>query len=74
LWDALVQTGYGDEVPKYYEWFFEDYGLQRCDVYVDILSRPVFLDGSPWSTWVIENDMDDAMEKAAYMALTALCS
>jgi hypothetical protein len=34
----------------------------------------VFLDGSPWSTWAIGADMDDAMEKAAHMTLTALCS
>jgi hypothetical protein len=34
----------------------------------------VFPDGSPWSTWSIGADMDDAMEKAAHMTLTALCS
>jgi hypothetical protein len=34
----------------------------------------VFPDGSSWSTWAIEADMDDAMEKNAHMALTALCS
>jgi hypothetical protein len=33
----------------------------------------VFPDGSPWSTWAIGANMDDAMEKAAHMALTALC-
>jgi hypothetical protein len=37
-------------------------------------SHPMFPDGSPWSTWFIGNDMDDAMEKAAHVALTALCS
>jgi hypothetical protein len=35
---------------------------------------PVFPDGSPWSTWPIGADMDNAMEKAAHMTLTALCS
>jgi hypothetical protein len=49
-------------------------GLQRCEVYVDILSHPVLPDGIPWSTWAIGANMDDAMEKAAHMALTALCS
>jgi hypothetical protein len=34
----------------------------------------VFPDGSPWSTLAIGADMDDAMEKAAHMVLTALCS
>jgi hypothetical protein len=34
----------------------------------------MFPDGSPWSTWAIGADMSDAMEKAAHMALTALCS
>jgi hypothetical protein len=33
----------------------------------------VFPDGSTWSTWAIWADMDDAMEKAAHMALTGLC-
>jgi hypothetical protein len=61
LWDALMQTCY-------------EHGLQRCEVYVDISSHAVFPDGSLWSTWVIGNDMNDAMEKATHMALTALCS
>jgi hypothetical protein len=34
----------------------------------------MFPDGSLWSTWAIGADMDDAMEKAAHMALIALCS
>jgi hypothetical protein len=34
----------------------------------------VFPDGSLWSTWAIGANMDDAMEKAAHMALTILCS
>jgi hypothetical protein len=74
LWDAIMQTSYGDEVPEYYGRLFEEHGLQCCEVYVDIPSHLVFPDGSPWSTWVIGNDMDDTMEKAAHMALTALCS
>jgi hypothetical protein len=74
LWDALLQTGYGDRAPEYYSRLYEEYGLQRCEVYVDIPSHHVFLDGSPWSTWAIGADMDDAMEKAAHMTLTALCS
>jgi hypothetical protein len=48
--------------------------LQRCEVYIDIPSHPVFPEGSPWSTWAIGANMDDAIEKAAHMALTALCS
>jgi hypothetical protein len=69
-----VQTSYGDEVPEYYRQLFEEHGLQRYEVYVDIPSHPVFPDGSLWSTWVIGNDIDDSMEKDAHMALTALCS
>jgi hypothetical protein len=74
LWDALVQTGYGDRAPEYYDRLYEEHALQRCKVYVDILSHLVFPDRSSWSTWAIGADMDDAMEKAAHMALTALCS
>jgi hypothetical protein len=74
LWDALVQTGYGDKAPEYYSRLFEEHDLQRCKVYVDIPSHPVFPDGSPWSMWATRADMGDAIEKAAHMALTALCS
>jgi hypothetical protein len=74
LWDALVQTGYGDRTQEYYGRLYEEHGLQRCEVYIDISSHLVFPDGSPWSTWAIGADMDDAMEKAAHMALTVLCS
>jgi hypothetical protein len=74
LWDALVQTGYGDRALEYYCRLYEEHGLQRCEVYVDIPSHPVIPDGSPWSTWDIGANMDDATEKDAHMALTALCS
>jgi hypothetical protein len=74
LWDALVQIGYGDRASEYYGQLCEEHGLQRYKVYVDIPSHPVFPDGIPWSTWAIGADMDDAMEKAAHMALTVLCS
>jgi hypothetical protein len=73
LWDALVQTGYGAEVPEYSGRFYMEHDLPRYEVYVDIWSHPMFLDGNPWSTWVIENDMDDAKEKVAHGVLTALC-
>jgi hypothetical protein len=71
---CLVQTGYRDRAPEYYGRLYEEHGLQRCEVYVDIPSHPVFPDRSPWSTWAIRADMDDDMEKAAHMTLTALCS
>jgi hypothetical protein len=74
LWDALVEIGYGERAPEYYDRLFEEHGLRRCEVYIDILSHPMFPDGIPWSTWAIGTDMDDVMEKAAHMALTALCS
>jgi hypothetical protein len=74
MWDALVQTGYGDRAPEYYGRLYEEHMLQRYEVYIDIPSDPVFPDGSSWSTWAIGADMDDAMEKAAHMALTTLCS
>jgi hypothetical protein len=66
--------GYRDRVLEYYGWHYEEHGLQRCEIYVNIPSHPVFPDGSPWSTLSIGANMDDAMEKAAHMALTALCS
>jgi hypothetical protein len=51
-----------------------EHGLSRCEVHVDIPSHPMFPDGSPWSTSVIQNVMDDTMEKVAHVMLTALCS
>jgi hypothetical protein len=73
-WDALVQIGYGEEVPEYHVRLYMEHGLPCCEVHIDIPSHPMLLDGSPWSMWVIRNDMDDAMEKAAHVLLTALCS
>jgi hypothetical protein len=69
LLDALMQTDYGDRAPEYYDQLYE-----RCEVYVDIPSHPMFPDGSPWSTWAIGANMDDAIEKDGHMALTAFCS
>jgi hypothetical protein len=74
LWDALGQMGYGEEVPEYRGRLNMEHGLPRCEVYVDIRSHHVFPDGNPWFMWVIRNDIDDAMEKTAHAALTALCS
>jgi hypothetical protein len=73
LWDALVQTSYGEELPGYHRWLYEEHDLPYYEVHVDILSRPVCPHGSPWSTRVIGNDMDDTMEKATHIMLTALC-
>jgi hypothetical protein len=42
-----MQTSYGDEVPEYRGWLYEEQGLPRCKVYVDIGSHPVFPNGSP---------------------------
>jgi hypothetical protein len=41
-----MQTGYGDEVPAYYGRLFKEHGLQRCEVYIDIPSHPMFPNGS----------------------------
>jgi hypothetical protein len=51
-----------------------EHSLPHCEVYIDIRSHPMFPDRSLWSMWVIKNDMDDGMEKAAHMVVTALCS
>jgi hypothetical protein len=45
-WDALVQIGYGEEVPEYCGQLYEEHGLPRYEVHVDIPSHPVFPDGS----------------------------
>jgi hypothetical protein len=74
LWDALLQTAYGEEVLEYRRRLYMEHDLPRCEVHVDIRSHPMFPDGSPCPTWVIRNDMDDAMEKAPHVALTALSS
>jgi hypothetical protein len=74
LWDALLQTSYGEEVLEYRGWLYTEQGMSLCEVHVDILSHLVFPDGCPWSMWVIRDDMDDSLEKAVHMALTAMCS
>jgi hypothetical protein len=74
LWDTLMQTGYREEVPEYRGLHYVVHGLPRSEVYINIWPHPVFPDGSSRYTWVIRNDIDDAMEKAAHLALTTLCS
>jgi hypothetical protein len=53
LWDALVQTGYGDRAPEYCGRLYEEHGLQCCEVYINIPSHPMFPNRSLWSTWVL---------------------
>jgi hypothetical protein len=67
LQDALVETSYGEEVPDYRGRLYIEHGLPHCEVHVDIRSHPMFHDGCSWSTWIIGNDMDNTMEKAAHM-------
>jgi hypothetical protein len=74
LCDTLVRTTYDEEVPEYRRRFYTEHNLPLCEVHVNISSHPVFPNGSPWSTWIIRNDMDDALEKAAHVALIAMCS
>jgi hypothetical protein len=65
-----VHIGYGEEVVEYRGWLYTEHDPPRCEVHVDIPSHPVFRDGSPWSMWVVGNDMDNAIKKDSYMALT----
>jgi hypothetical protein len=46
LWDALVQTGYGDRAQEYYSRLYEEHSLQCCEVYIKIPSHIMFLDWS----------------------------
>jgi hypothetical protein len=49
LWDTLVQTGYGDEVPEYGGRLHEEHGLPHYEVYIDIQFHPMFPHGESCS-------------------------
>jgi hypothetical protein len=66
LWDALLQTDYGEEVIEYRRWLYMEHGLPHCEVYIDIPSHLVFPDRSPWSTWDVWNDMDALQENSTF--------
>jgi hypothetical protein len=53
LWDALVQTGYGNIAPEYYGRLYEEHGLQHCKVYVDMLMGACGPRGLLGPTWTM---------------------
>jgi hypothetical protein len=61
LWGQSPE--YNSQLYEEHDWLWgQSPEWQRCEVYADIPSHPVFPDGSPWSTWPIGADMDDATD------------
>jgi hypothetical protein len=66
---ALVQLSYDGLIPVYCCRPFQAHSLMCCKVLVEIPINPV----APWTRAVIGGDLDDAIEKMAYVALTVMC-
>jgi hypothetical protein len=69
LLSALVRHGYDGLVPVYHCHPFQAHGLNAYEVRVEIPNDPTV----QWKGDIIESEVDDAVEKMAYVALTALC-
>jgi hypothetical protein len=66
---ALVQLGYDGSIPVYHGKPFQAHKMMCCGVPVEKPINPTSL----WTRVVIGGDMDDAVEKMAHMALSAMC-
>jgi len=69
LWDALIRLGYEGPIPEFRCRPFQAHGLNVCEVRVEIPFDPT----APWTGSVVGSEIDDAVEKMAHVALTALC-
>jgi hypothetical protein len=69
LLSALIRLGYDGPIPSYCCRPFRAHSLNVCEVRVEIPFDPMAL----WKGVIISNEVDDAIEKIAHMALTSLC-
>jgi hypothetical protein len=69
LYDALLHLGYNRDVPVYRGRMSTVHGQDRCEVSVTI---PLSLT-EPWGVTIIGAELDETVEQASHVALTALC-
>jgi hypothetical protein len=69
LLSALIRLGYNGLIPSYRCHTFQAYGLNVCEVRVEIPIDPAV----PWRGAVIGNEVDDTVKKLVHVDLTSLC-
>jgi hypothetical protein len=69
LYDALLHLGHNEDVPVYRGRMSKAHGQDRCEVSVTLPLSPT----EPWGTTIISVELDEEVEQAAHVALTALC-
>jgi hypothetical protein len=69
LYDALLHLGHNGDIPIYRGRMSKAHGQDRCEVRVMLPLSPT----EPWGTTIIEIELDETVEQAAHVALTALC-
>jgi hypothetical protein len=72
LRDVLHRFGYTG-IPAYHGCPCHQFVLGCCKVHVDILTHPNDLTMMAWFTTAQGDDLDDALERAAYQALKESC-
>jgi hypothetical protein len=69
LYDALLHLEHNGDVPIYRGRMSKVHGQDRCEVSVTLFLSPT----EPWGMTVIGVKLDEMVEQAAHVALTALC-
>jgi hypothetical protein len=69
LYDTLLHLGHNGDIPVYRGRMSKAHGQDRCEVNMTL---PLSLT-EPWGTTVISVELDETVEQAAHVALTALC-
>jgi hypothetical protein len=69
MYEALLHLGHNGDVPVYHGRMSKAHGQDRCEVSVTL---PLILTES-WGTTVIGVELDETVEQAAHVTLTALC-
>jgi hypothetical protein len=69
LYNALLHLGHNGDVPLYRGHLSKAHGQDRCEVSVTLPLSPT----EPSGTTVIGIEMDETVEQAKHVALTALC-
>jgi hypothetical protein len=69
LYDALLHLSHNGDIPVYRGRMSKPHGQDRCEVSVTLPLSST----EPWGTTVVFVELDETVEQAAHIALTALC-
>jgi hypothetical protein len=69
LYGTLLHLGHNGDVPVYRGRMFKAHGQDMCEVSVTLSLSPI----EPWGTTIVDVELDEKVEQAAHVALTALC-